>query len=37
MVQPYVMKEDGWHQNIPFTGPANIQKQEIVLNRNQLE
>ena len=26
MVQPDVMKEDGFHQNIPFTEPAKIQK-----------
>ena len=25
MIRPDVMKEDGWHQNIPFTEPANIQ------------
>ena len=31
MVRPDVMKEDGWHQKIPFTDPANIQKQEIAL------
>ena len=28
MVQPDVMKEADWHQNIPFTEPANIQKHK---------
>ena len=28
MLRPDVMKEDGWHQNIPFTEPANIQKHK---------
>ena len=28
MVQPDVTKEDGSHQNIPFTEPDNIQKQK---------
>ena len=26
MLQPDVMKKDGWHQNISFKEPANIQK-----------
>ena len=34
MVQPDVMKEDGCHQNISFTEPANIQKHEIILSWN---
>ena len=28
MVQLDVMKEDGWHQNMPFTEPANIQEHK---------
>ena len=28
MVQLDVMREDGWHQNIPITKPANIQKHK---------
>ena len=36
MLRPDVMKEDGWHQNIPFTEPANIQKHEIVLKKKSV-
>ena len=38
MVGPEVMKEDGWHQNISFTEPANIQKHKKLFQKwNELE
>ena len=36
MVQPDMMKEDGCHQNIPFTEPANSKLQEIVLKMKSI-